>query len=265
MDRKIKIKDLHVLNNIISRTQPKDIRHIIHEHHRKGRINEICRNEYRPGSEQYEYIEKTRAEILALPDHDIKYCGDVDIVSDRYGKTILSLTLGVYTVDEHHHDYDGCSYVQTVQYYFLVENQYWLKSIYTKFSDIFTENGNVISHMMDENTFNMFNELTRKYNDEYHKYIYLFKKEIMKALKYGYTVVIDQDSHPRYGLGKPYLRIDSLDESKKHYLEKLDKVLEIDYYWYDDRKVRFGDNYHFNSVMEEYEYAKDNVCEEQNS
>jgi hypothetical protein len=76
--------------------------------------------------------------------------------------------------------------------------------------------------------------------------------------------MITQDrSH--HGFGKEYLKIDNLKDSERYYLETLDKILEIEYYWYNDRKTRFGGSYHFNSVMEEYEYAKDNICVEENS
>jgi hypothetical protein len=64
---------------------------------------------------------------------------------------------------------------------------------------------------------------------------------------------------------KSFLEIKGFKESKKYYLDTLDEILKIDYYWYEDSKVRFGDNYRFDSVMEEYAYAKDNLVEEENS
>jgi hypothetical protein len=264
MTRKIKLKDIAVLHNIISKRQPRNIREIIYQHYQKVNIDRSCHNEYRPGSEDYIKIEQKRAEILALPDHDIVYSGDVIIKSDVYGETILDLTLGVYTVDEHHHDYEGNSYTETVKYYFLVKNQYWLKSVYTQFSDLFTEYNNVLEGMLKDNAYRMFSDFIDGYLKEYHKYLYLFQKDIKKALSYGYEVDITQDRGYNR-LGKLYLKIDSLNETKKYYLETLDKVLEIEYYWYNDRKVKFGDNYYFESIMEEYEYAKDNICVEENS
>ena len=264
MDRKIKLKDISVLNNIISKKQPANIRDIIWEHQKKSMINQSYQNEFRPGSEEYIKIEEQRAEILALPDHDIKYCGDVEIIRDRYGKTILDLTLGVYTVDEHHHDYDGDSYMETVQYFFLVKNRFWCNSIYTKFTDIFTEYHNILSEMTEDNKDTMFYDLIKENNERYSKYFYLLDKEIKKALSHGYNVMITQDRN-HHGFGKEYLKIDNLKDSERYYLETLDKILEIEYYWYNDRKTRFGGSYHFNSVMEEYEYAKDNICVEENS
>ena len=264
MDRKIKLSDIAVLHNIISRTQPGNIREIIQQHYQKKNVDRLYRNEYKPGSEEWQNIENKRAVVLAYPDHDIVYSDEITIKSDKYNETVVNLTLGVYTVDEHHHDYDGCSYMQTVKYFFLVKNQYWLESVYTQFSDLFTEYTNLVGPMMDDHSYRMFYDLIKNYNKEYQKYLYLFEKDIKTALSYGYDVDITQD-RGYHGYGKEYLKIDGLDGSTKHYLETLDKVLEIKHYWYNNRKTEFGKSYHFNSVMEEYEYAKDNICVEENS
>ena len=265
MTRKIELKNIAVLNNIISKRQPENIKDIISEHNQKRNIDHTCRNQYRPGSEDYIKVEEKRAKILALPDHDIVYSGDVIIKSSRYNETALDLTLGVYNDDEYRHDYDDDSvYIETVKYYFLVRNEYWLDSVYTKFSDLFTQYHNVLDHMMEDNKHRIFYELVDTYQKDYQKYFYLLKKDIKKALSYGYEVDITQD-RGYHGFGKQYLKIDGLDGTKKHYLETLDEILKIEYYWYNDRKTKFGDNYHFNSVMEEYEYAKDNICVEENS
>jgi hypothetical protein len=265
MDRKIKLKDLAVLHNIISRRQPRNIREIIQQHYEKRNIDRRYPNEYRPGSADWQKIEDERAVILAYPDHDIKYTDEITIISDRYNETVLRFTLGVYTVDEHHHDYDGCSYMETAKYYFLVHNQYWLHGVYTKFSDLFTEYHNLVDGILADYDYRMFYDFIKQYNKEYQEYFYLFEKEVKKALSYGYDVDITQDRN-YHGVGQPYLKIDGLDGTKKYYLDTLDEILKIKYYWYNDRKTKFGDNYHFNSVMEEYEYAKDNICvEEENS
>ncbi len=264
MDRKIQLKDIAVLHNIISKTQPRNIREIIQQHYEKDNIDRSCRNEYRPGSEEWQKIEDRKAVILAYPDHDIKYSDEITIKSDKWNETVVRLTLGVYTVDEHHYDYDGCSYMETVKYFFLVENPYWLKSVYTQFSDLFTEYTSLVGPMVDDYNYRMFYDLIKNYNKEYQKYFYLLEKDIKTALSYGYDVDITQDRN-RYGVGKPYLKIDGLDGTTKHYLETLDEILKIKYYWYDNRKTEFGKSYHFNSVMEEYEYAKDNICVEENS
>lgn len=265
MNRKIQLKDIAVLHNIISRTQPMNIREIIQQHYEKKNIDRRYSNEYRPGSEEWQNIEDKRAVLLAYPDHDIVYSDEITIKSDKYNETVVNLTLGVYTVDEHHHDYDGCSYMETAKYYFLVKNQYWLESVYTQFSDLFTEYTNLVGPMMDDYSYRMFYDLIKNYNEEYQKYLYLFEKDIKTALSYGYDVDITQDRGYN-GFGKEYLKIDGLDGTEKYYLETLDEVLKIKYYWYNNRKTEFGKNYHFNSVMEEYEYAKDNICvEEENS
>lgn len=264
MDRKIKLKDIAVLHNIISGTQPRNIREIIQQHYEKQNIDRKYPNEYRPGSEDWQKIEDERAVVLAYPDHDIKYTDEITIISDRYNETVLRLTLGVYTVDEHHYDYDGCSYMETAKYYFLVHNQYWLHGVYTKFSDLFTQYHNLVDGILADYDYRMFYDFIKQYNKEYQDYFYLFEKEVKKALSYGYNVDITQD-RGHHGYGQPYLKIDGLDGTTKYYLETLDEILKIKYYWYNDRKTKFGDNYHFNSVMEEYEYAKDNICEEINS
>ena len=265
MDRKIKLSDIAVLHNIISRRQPGNIREIIQQHYQKRNVDRSYRNEYKPGSEDWKAIEDKRAEILALPDHDIVYTDEITITSDRYNETVLTLTLGVYTVDEHHHDYDGCSYMKTAKYYFLVKNQYWLNSVYTEFSDLFTEYESLVGAIVDDHNYRMFYDFIKNYNKEYQKYLYLFEKDIKTALSYGYDVDITQD-RGYHGFGKEYLKIDGLDGTEKYYLETLDEVLKIKYYWYNDRKTKFGSTYYFKSVIEEYEYAKDNICvEEENS
>ena len=265
MDRKIKLSDIAVLHNIISRRQPGNIREIIQQHYQKRNVDRSYRNEYKPGSEDWKAIEDKRAEILALPDHDIVYTDEITITSDRYNETVLTLTLGVYTVDEHHHDYDGCSYMKTAKYYFLVKNQYWLNSVYTEFSDLFTEYESLVGAIVDDHNYRMFYDFIKNYNKEYQKYLYLFEKDIKTALSYGYDVDITQD-RGYHGFGKEYLKIDGLDGTEKYYLETLDEVLKIKYYWYNDRKTKFCSTYYFKSVIEEYEYAKDNICvEEENS
>lgn len=264
MDRKIKLKDMAVLHNIISKTQPRNIRDIIQQHYEKRNIDRRYPNEYRPGSEDWQRIEDERAIILGYPDHDIKYTDEITILSDRYNETVLRLTLGVYTVDEHHHDYDGCSYMETAKYYFLVHNQYWLHGVYTEFSDLFTQYHSLVEGILNDYDYRKFYDFIKQYNKEYQNYFYLFEKEVKTALSYGYTVDITQD-RTYHGFGKPYLKIDSLDGTTKYYLDTLDEILKIKYYWYNDRKTKFGSTYHFNSVMEEYEYAKDNICEEENS
>ncbi len=267
MDRKIKLKDIAVLHNIISRSQPRNIREIIQQHYEKRNIDRRYPNEYRPGSADWQKIEDERAIVLAYPDHDIKYTDEITIISDRYNETVLRLTLGVYTVDEHHYDYDGDGdgYVETAKYYFLVHNQYWLHGVYTQFSDLFTEYKSLTEGILADYDYRMFHDFINQYKEKYQEYFYLFEKEVRTALSYGYNVDITQDRN-HYGFGQQYLKIDGLDGTKKYYLDTLDEILKIKYYWYNDRKTKFGDNYHFKSVMEEYEYAKDNICvEEENS
>jgi len=265
MDRKIKLKDIAVLHNIISKTQPRNIKEIIDQHYQKKNIDRRYPNEYRPGSADWQMIEDKRAVILAYPDHDIKYTDEITITSDRYNETVLTLTLGTYTVDEHHHDYDGDSYMETAKYYFLVHNQYWLHGVYTKFSDLFTQYHSLVDGILADYDYRMFYNFIEQYNKEYQDYFYLLEKEVKTALSYGYNVDITQD-RGYHGYGKKYLKIDGLDGTTKHYLDTLDEILKIKYYWYNDRKTKFGSSYHFKSVMEEYEYAKDNICvEEENS
>lgn len=267
MDRKIKLKNIAVLHNIISRTQPTNIREIIQQHYEKRNVDRRYPNEYRPGSADWQKIEDKKAVILAYPDHDIKYTDEITIISDdRYNETVLRLTLGVYTVDEHHHDYDGCSYMETAKYYFLVHNEYWLDSVYTEFSDLFTEYHSLVDGILADYDYRMFYDFINQYDEKYQKYFYLFEKEVKKALSYGYNVDITQD-RGYHNFGQQYLKIDGLNGTTKYYLDKLDEILKIKYYWYNDRKTKFGSTYHFNSIMEEYEYAKDNICveEEENS
>jgi len=262
--RKVDIKNIHVLANIISPYKPSNLEQIVRDYTRKRNINYYHNKEYRPGSPEYLEQEKTREEILALPDYDIKYIDEIEITG-KYSHKIIKLDLGVYTRVETHKDdfyeegYD--EYEVEKQYYFLVINTYHAHHIFTNFSELF-EHSQIYKEMVSCGNDRMFNDLIKSYKESAHDYLYLLKKEIKLALREGFDIDIVSYTSP---IHKSFLEIKGLNSSKKYYLNELDEILKIDYYWYENRKVRFGNNYRFDSVMEEYAYAKDNLVEEQNS
>jgi len=271
MTRKINIKNIAVINNIISNRQPENLREILREHSNKKNAYMYSLKDLKPGSDKYISNEKKLAEIELIPVHDIQYTDDI-IILGEYSKEILSLTLGTYTRQEtikrsYYDEYEEYEEDKTidVKYTFLVKNQYHLDSVYLKFSDLFSEYHNISREWIDITVNNQYYDLHRSHEEEYHKYIFLFKKDILKALKYGYDVSIDNDRDMRGFSRGLYLKIEGPDKTIKHYLSMLDEILSINYYWYEDRKMRFGSNYNFEDVLEEYEYAKDNICEEENS
>jgi hypothetical protein len=275
MTRRIKIENLAVINNIISNSQPENLREILREHCNKGRINILYSlKDLRPGSDQYIKIEKKRAEIMALPDHDVKYTDNIYIMG-RHNVELLRLTLGTYTTTKMsepsgYYDENDCyEYDEPreheVTYTFLVKNEYHLESVYLKFSDLFSEYNNISSQWLETTVDKMYWNLRNGYTKDYRKYIDLFSKDIMKALELGYDVSIDNERDMRGFSRGLFLKIEGPDKTINHDLKSLDKILEIKYYWYDDRKVMFGQSYLFDNVLEEYEYAKDNICVEENS
>ena len=261
--RKIDIKNIHVLANVIGQYNPMELKQIVRDYTTKARINFHHNNEYRPGSDEYIKQEERRAEILALPDYDIKYIDEIEI-TDGYSK-IIKLDLGVFTRVEKRKGYDLYDeyneYEVEKQYYFLVVNQYHAHQIFTTFSDV-VNCSEIYKEMVSCGNDRMFYDLLKSYKESAHDYLYLLKKEIKLALREGFKIDIVSYTSP---IHKSFLEIEGLNSSKKYYLDELDEILKIDYYWYENRKVRFGDNYRFDSVMEEYAYAKDNLVEEQNS
>jgi hypothetical protein len=259
--RKIDIKNIHVLANIISKYQPKDLEQIVRDYTKKQHVGWDYNQEYRPGSDQYIRQEKKKAEILALPDYDIKYIDEIQI-TDGFSK-IIELDLGVFKRTEIHRDdyyeegYD--EYEVEKEYYFLVINQYRANSIFTSFDELFTC-PEIYKKMVSVGNDRMFIDLIKSYKEHCHKYFYLLKKEIKIALREGFGIDITSYTSP---IHKSFLEIKGMKDSKKYYLNELDEILKVDYYWYENRKVRFGDNYRFDSVMEEYAYAKDNLVEEE--
>jgi len=274
MTRKIEIKNIAVINNIISDRQPENLREILREHSNKKNAYMYSLKDLKPGSDKYISNEKKLAEIALLPDHDIQYTDDI-IILGEYSKEILSLTLGTYTRQEiikrsyydEYNEYEEYEEDTTidVKYTFLVKNQYHLHSVYLKFSDLFSEYHNISREWLEITVNNQYYDLYRSYHEDYSKYISLFKKDIIKALEYGYDVSIDNDRDMRGFSRGLYLKIEGPDKTIKHFLSELDKILSIKYYWYEDKRTMFGQSYLFDSVLEEYEYAKDNICEEENS
>lgn len=273
MTRRIKIENLAVINNIISNSQPENLREILKQHCNKGRMNMLWSlKDLRPGSDEYIRIEKKREEIMAYPDHDIKYIDDICIIG-KYNEELLSLTVGTYTVTEttssYDYTYDGdgeyTEYTHDVTYTFLVKNQYHLDSVYLKFSDLFSEYNNISEKWLEISVDNQYYDLYNSYKEEYRKYIYLFKRDIVKAFQYGYDVSIENDRDMRGFSRGLYLKIEGPDKTSTHSLSHLDEILSIKYYWYNDKKMKFGENYNFKDIIEEYEYAKDNICVEENS
>ena len=261
MTRKIKLENLAVINNIISKRQPENLIEILRQHCNKGRMGMLYSlKDLRPGSNEYIRIEEKRAEIMSFPDHNIKYTDDISILGE-YSKEILNLTVGTYTVSETTIDYEGDEYTEDVVYTFLVKNQYHLNSVYLKFSDLFSEYNNISREWLEITVNNQYYKLRDSYKEEYQKYISLFKKDILKAFEYGYDVSIDSNRNMRGFNTGLYLKIEGSDKTIKHSLSMLDEILKIEYYWYEDKKMKFGHNYYFKDVLEEYEYAKDNVCE----
>lgn len=272
MRRKIKIENLAVINNIISDRQPENLREILREHSSKKNAYMYSLKDLKPGSDKYISNEKKLEEIALLPDHDVQYTDDIDILG-KYSKEILSLTLGTYTRQEtikrsyydEYDEYDQDEEDKTidVHYTFLVENQYHLRSVYLKFSDLFSEYNNISREWLQIAVDKQYYELRDSYIEEYRKYISLFEKDIRKAFDYGYDVSIDNDRDMRGFSRGLYLKIDSAEGTKKHFLSKLDEILKIKHYWYEDKKTMFGQSYLFKDVYEEYEYAKDNICIEE--
>ena len=259
--RKIDIKNIHVLANIISKYQPKDLEQIVRDYTRKKSVNYYYNDEYKPGSPEYLQQQAKREEILALPDYDIKYIDEIEITG-KYSHKIIKLDLGVYTRVETHKDdfyeegYD--EYEVEKQYYFLVINTYHAHHIFTNFSELF-QHSQIYKEMISCGNDRMFDDLIRAYKDHCHKYFYLLQKEIKLALREGFEIDIKSYTSP---IHKSFLEIKGFKESKKYYLDTLDEILKVDYYWYENRKVRFGDNYRFDTVMDEYAYAQDNLVEE---
>jgi hypothetical protein len=140
-----------------------------------------------------------------------------------------------------------------------VINTYHAHHIFTNFSELF-QHPDIYKELVSCGNDRMFDDLIRTYKDHCHKYFYLLKKEIKIALREGFEVDITSYTSP---IHKSFLEIKGFKESKKYYLDTLDEILKVDYYWYENRKVRFGDNYNFDTVMEEYAYAKDNLVEEE--
>jgi hypothetical protein len=268
MTRYIKIENLALINNIISQRQPENLREILREHCNKGRMGMLYSlKDLRPGSDEYIRIEKKRAEIMALPDHDVKYTDNIYIMG-RHNVELLRLTLGTYTTTKmsepsgyYDEEYEEPREYE-VTYTFLVKNEYHLESVYLKFSDLFSEYDNISNQWLETTVDKMYWEIRDSYTEDYKKYIDLFKKDIMKALEFGYDVSIDNERDMRGFSRGLFLKIEGPDKTIKHDVTSLDKILEIKYYWYDDRKVMFGQSRLFDSVLEEYEYAKDNICEE---
>lgn len=267
MTRKIKLENLAVINNIISDRQPENLREILREHSNKKNAYMYSLKDLKPGSDKYISNEKKLAEIELLPVHDIQYTDDI-IILGEYSKEILSLTLGTYTRQEtikrsYYDEYEEYEEDKTidVKYTFLVKNQYHLHSVYLKFSDLFSEYNNISREWLEITVNNQYYKLRDSYKEEYQKYISLFKKDILKAFEYGYDVSIESDRNMRGFNTGLYLKIEGSDKTIKHSLSMLDEILKIEYYWYEDKKMRFGHNYYFKDVLEEYEYAKDNVCE----
>jgi hypothetical protein len=258
--RKIDIKNIHVLANIISQYQPKDLEQIVRDYTKKKSINYYYNEEYRPGSDEYIRQEEKRAEILALPDYDIKYIDEIEI-SGGYSK-VIELSLGVFKRTETHRDdyyEDGYDeYEVEREYYFLVVNQYHAHRIFTTFSDV-VNCSEIYKEMVSCGNDRMFYDLIKSYKEHCRKYLYLLQKEIKLALREGFDIHFVSYTSP---IHKSFVEIKGMKDSKKYYLNELDEILKIDYYWYENRKVRFGDNYRFDSVMEEYAYAKDNLVEE---
>jgi hypothetical protein len=270
MNRKIKIENLAVINNIISNTQPENLREILREHSSKKNAYMYSLEDLKPGSDKYISNEKKLEEIALLPEHNIQYTDDI-VILGKYNKEILSLTLGTYTTTKmskpsRYYDEDDCyDYDEPreyeVTYTFLVKNQYHLHSVYLKFSDLFSEYNNIFREWLEITADNQYYALHNSYKEDYRKYISLFEKDIRKAFAYGYDVSIDNDRDMRGFNRELYLKIEGAEGTKKHYLSMLDEILSIKYYWYEDKKMRFGSNYNFKDVLEEYEYAKDNICE----
>ena len=275
MTRYIKLENLAVLNNIISHSQPENLRQILREHCDKRRMEMFYSlKDIRPGSDEYVRKEKKRAEITAFPDHNVKYTDNIYIMG-RHNVELLSLTLGTYTTtkmstpseyDIYDEDLDDTSCYEPreyeVTYTFLVKNDYHLESVYTKFSDLFSEYNNISSAWLETTVDRMYWKLRDSHHDDYRKYIDLFKKDIMKALEFGYDVSIDNERDMRGFSRGLFLKIEGPVKTVNHNLTFLDDILEIKYYWYEDRKTMFGQRGLFDSVLEEYEYAKDNKCEE---
>lgn len=268
MTRYINIENLALINNIISQRQPENLRQILKEHCDKGRMNMFYSlKDLRPGCDEYIRIEKKRAEIIALPDHDVKYTDNIYIMG-RYHTELLRLTLGTYTTTkmstpsyiEEIDDYDEPREYE-VTYTFLVKNEYHLQGVYTKFSDLFSEYDNISSAWLETTVDTMYWNLRDSYTEDYRKYIDLFKKDIMNALEFGYAVSIDNERDMRGFSRGLFLKIEGPAKTVNHDLTFLNDILEIKYYWYEDKKTMFGQSRLFDSVLEEYEYAKNNKCE----
>ena len=274
MNREIKIENLAVINNIISDRQPENLREILREHSSKKNAYMYSLKDLKPNSDKYISNEKKLAEIALLPDHNIQYTDDI-VILGKYSKEILSLTLGTYTTTKmsepsRYYDENDCYDCDEpreyeVTYTFLVKNQYHLHSVYLKFSDLFSEYNNISREWLEISVDNQYYALYNSYKEEYRKYIYLFEKDIRKAFAYGYGVSIENDRDMRGYCRGLYLKIESANGTSKHTLSELDEILKIKHYWYEDKRTKFGQSYLFKDVYEEYEYAKDNICEEENS
>lgn len=265
--RKIKLKNIFVLDNLLSSETGDFIEEIVREHAQKQRVDYFCRNEYRPGSEKYNEVEKERAKILAYPDHDIKNIDTIQIV-DNIGNDVITFDLCVYTYETTEYDYDmEQEYPITAKVHFLknANTSFGYFQIYTSVADLFSKKSDLLYRLKKESEKQMYYDLKESYKDEYRKYFLLLEDEIIESLSQGYEVRIDQAQTGMFTYGPPFIEIKNSKGSQIYHLSLLDKILAIDYYWDDDRKVRFGDNYRFSrkSVIEEYEYAKDNLCEEE--
>ena len=265
--RKIKLKNIFVLDNLLSSQTGDFIEEIVKEQEEKQRVDYFCRNDYKPGSEKYNEIEKERAKILAYPDHDIKKIDTIQVVDDL-GNDVITFDLCVYTYETTEYDYDTeQDYPITAEVHFLknAKTSFGHFKVYTSVADLFSKQSGLLYSLKKESEKEMFHDLKESYNDEYRKYFLLLKDEIIDALSQGYEVRIDQAQTGMFTYGPPFIEIKKLEGSQIYHLSLLDKILAIDYYWDDDCKVRFGNNYRFyrKSVIEEYEYAKDNLCEEE--
>lgn len=264
--RKIKLKNIFVLDNILTTQASDSFAEIVTEHHQKKQVHRLFSNDYKPGSPRYEEIEQEKAKILAYPDHDIKYIDTIELTDSTFNSSIdKSFELGVYTYEGSEYDYSTEeSYPISAKIYFLVDSQFSSNpKVYTSVADLLSKDRNILYKLQEEAIESMFYELKESYEDEYRKYFLLLKDEIIESLSQGYEVRIDQAQTGMFTYGPPFIEIKKLEGSKIYHLSLLDKILAIDYYWDNDRKERFGRNYRFKSVMEEYEFAKDNLCEEE--
>lgn len=138
-----------------------------------------------------------------------------------------------------------------------------IEGLFTMVSDLFSEYDNISSAWLETTVDTMYWNLRDSYTEDYRKYIDLFKKDIMKALEFGYAVSIDNERDMRGFSRGLFLKIEGPAKTVNHDLTFLNDILEIKYYWYEDRKTMFGQRGLFDSVLEEYEYAKNNKCEEE--